>query len=446
MAINFAANLAEKVTENIPVTTKANANPGLDSDFADPSGEKMKALAWFGANDVRMITTNKPKIVDPTDVILKVTGSTVCGSDMHLFHGSIIEMQKGDILGHEFCGIIDSVGSAITKRKVGDKVVASFQTACGECYYCKRKMTSQCNKTNSSSVENAMYGHRTAGMFGYSHFTGGFAGGQAEYVRVPYGDVNLLVIPDGVPNEKALYLSDILCTSYHCVVDTGVKEGDIVGIWGMGAIGICCAKWAFLKGASRVIAIDRDWRLDFAKSKVPGLETINFDEDTDVPGKIMKMTSQDHPGLDCALECAAGEYAKNFVNKAMLATGLQTDTAEIVNECIKSVKNYGRVGITGVYAGLCNGFAIGAVMEKGVRLIGNGQCSVATYWEEILNDYLIPGKIDPLELFVTHRITTDDIAKCYTMMDKHQDGMVKVFVETKFSDPAYKASPSVKSL
>jgi len=364
MAANFAANMAEKLMDSIPVTTQANANPGLDENFADPSGEQMRALAWYGKNDVRMVTTNKPRVVDPTDIILKVTGSTVCGSDLHLYHGSIIEMQKGDILGHEFCGIVDSVGSAITKRKVGDRVVASFQTACGDCYYCKQKLSSQCNKTNSSAVENAMYGHRTAGMFGYSHFTGGFAGGQAEYVRVPYGDVNLLEIPKGMPDEKALYLSDILCTSYHCVVDTGVKEGDIVGIWGMGAIGIFCAKWAFLKGASRVIGIDKDWRLAYAKSKIPQLEVINFTEDTDVPAKIMSMTDPDHPGLDCALECAAGEYPKSILNKIEFATGLQTDTAEIVNECIKSVKNFGRVGVTGVYAGFCNHFNIGAVMGR----------------------------------------------------------------------------------
>lgn len=200
-------------------------------------------------------------------------------------------------------------------------------------------------------------------MSAYSiDLTGGFAGGQAEYVRVPYGDVNLLKIPDSIPDEKALYLSDILCTSYHCVVDTGVKKGDIVGIWGMGeslnchettfanesgAIGIFAAKWAFLKGASRVIGIDQDWRLDYAKSKIPQLETINFKVDTDVPSKIASMTDPDHPGLDIALECAAGEYAKSIMNKIELATGLQTDTAEIVNECIMSVKNFGSVGVTG---------------------------------------------------------------------------------------------------
>lgn len=192
--------------------------------------------------------------------------------------------------------------------------------------------------------------------------TGGFAGGQAEYVRVPFGDVNLLKIPDSVPDEKALYLSDVLVTSYHCVVDTGVKEGDIVGIWGMGkfsqhlrsamlivvgGIGILCAKWAFLKGASRVIAIDKDSRLDFAKSKIPGLETINYTVDTDVVKKIMEITDPDHPGLDCALECAAGEYPKSLINKLEFATGMQTDTAEIINECIMSVKNFGRVGVTG---------------------------------------------------------------------------------------------------
>ena len=273
----------------------------------------------------------------------------------HHTPGAVVELEKGDILGHEFCGKVDSVGSAITKWKPGDRVVASFQIACGDCYYCKKKQSSQCERTNSNTLENAMYGGRTAGMFGYSHFTGGFAGGQAEYARVPYGDVNLLKIPDDVPDEKALYLSDVLATSWNCVVDTGVSEGDVVAVWGAGPIGQMAAHMSFMNGASRVIIIDGGigaWRLDHCKSKEPRFETIDFSKlpsGTTVTSKLKEMV--DGRGPDVALECVAGEYAKSWTHKLEIMTGAETDTSEIVNEMITSVRNYGRCGVTGVYVG-----------------------------------------------------------------------------------------------
>lgn len=214
--------------------------------------------------------------------------------------------------------------------------------------YCNKKLSSQCEKTNSNKIENGMYGGNTAGMFGYSHFTGGFAGGQAEYVRVPCGDVNLLKLPDDVPDEKGLYLSDVVATSWNCVVDTGVKEGDVVAIWGAGPIGQMCADFSFMNGASRVIMIDQNWRLDFVKSKYPKVETLDFSKDKNVVAKLKEMV---HNGPDVALECVAGEYPKSWTHTIELATGAETDTSEILNEMIESVRNYGRVGITGVYVG-----------------------------------------------------------------------------------------------
>jgi threonine dehydrogenase-like Zn-dependent dehydrogenase len=199
-------------------------------------------------------------------------------------------------------GIVEQVGPSVMKLKPGDRVVASFQIACGQCRFCKQNISSMCERTNNSSVQNSLFGNRTAGILGYSHFVGGYAGGQAEYVRQPLADVNLLKIPDGVTDEQALYLSDVLPTSYNCVVDTGVQEGDIVGIWGMGPIGLFAAKWAFLKGASRVIGIDGNWRLEYAKSQLPKIETINFKE-VNVKSKIDEIVPG---GLDVALECAAG--------------------------------------------------------------------------------------------------------------------------------------------
>ena len=265
-------------------------------------------------------------------------------------------MQKGDILGHEFCGTVDSVGDAVTNLKPGQRVVASFQIACGECRFCKRKLSSQCERTNSNTIERGMYGGNTAGMFGYSHFTGGFAGGQAEKVRVPLGDVNLLPIPDDVPDEQALYLSDVLCTSWPCVVDTGVREGDIVGIWGAGPIGQMCAEFALYHGAKKVILIDGGqgaWRLEYVKSKLEAdkIDTIDFTASPNgqnVVGRIKELVPE---GLDVALECVAGEYPKGWAQYFELLLGAQTDSSEIVNEMIMSCRSFGRCGITGVYAG-----------------------------------------------------------------------------------------------
>jgi threonine dehydrogenase-like Zn-dependent dehydrogenase len=266
----------------------------------------------------------------------------------------IIELEKGDILGHEFCGVVDSVGPGVKNIKKGERVVASFQIACGDCMYCKQKLSSHCERTNATTIGNAMYGGRTGGIFGYSHFTGGFAGGQAEYVRVPYGDNNLLKLPDDVPDEKGLYLSDVLGTAWNCVVDTGVKEGDVVAIWGAGPIGQMAAEMSFTNGAKRVIVIDggaSSWRLDLLKSKYPKVETINYAELPRGMSVTSRLKEMEHGGPDVALECAGGEYAKGWAHYFELILGAETDTSEILNEMITSVKNYGRCGITGDYVG-----------------------------------------------------------------------------------------------
>lgn len=365
MAVSQLAAKAEQAIGHgdNAVTAQDITNPARDRNAYGDTSETMKALAWMGKNKVEVVDCPKPKVVEDRDVILKVTGSTVCGSDLHLLHGSVVELEKGDILGHEFCGVVDEVGSGVTKWKKGDRVVASFQIACGECMYCQKKISSQCLKTNSNTIENYMYGGRTAGMFGYSHFTGGFAGGQAEYARVPYGDVNLLKLPDDVPDEKGLYLSDVISTSWNCVVDTGVKEGDVVAIWGAGPIGQMCADFAFLNGASRVIVIDNNWRLDWIKERYPKVETLDFSQVKGAKGVQTKLNEMvDGVGPHVALECVAGEAAKGMAHKLELAAGLETDTSEILNEMIESVRNYGRVGITGVYVGYTNHFNIGKLL------------------------------------------------------------------------------------
>ncbi|MCJ1465824.1 hypothetical protein MMC07_004443 [Pseudocyphellaria aurata] len=447
MALSQASNVLEKVLGHgdNAVTEQDVTNPSRNPEkYGDSSGETMRALAWMGKNKVEVVEAPKPRVFEDRDVILRVTGSTICGSDLHLYHGAIVELQKGDILGHEFCGRVDSMGPAVKNLKQGDRVVASFQIACGECMYCKKKLSSQCERTNANSIENVMYGGRTAGMFGYSHLTGGFAGGQAEYVRVPNGDVNLLKLPDDVPDEKGLYLSDVLATSWNCVVDTGVKEGDVVAIWGAGPIGQMCAEMSFTNGAKRVIIIDGGpaaWRLDFVRSKLPKVETLNF---TDLPrGTTVtsRLKEMEHGGPDVALECVAGEYPKGWAHYFELLLGFETDTSEIVNEMITSVKSFGRCGVTGVYAGFTNHFNIGSLMERGIRLIGNGQAPVHLYWESLLQ-MIREGKTDPLAM-VTHRVRVEEMDEVYRIFDARADNMQKVFVETKFSDKRAEGTPEL---
>ncbi|KIJ68359.1 hypothetical protein HYDPIDRAFT_124768 [Hydnomerulius pinastri MD-312] len=426
-----AANTAQAQMGDYPTTVKPQYKHRED-------GSTMKALAWFSTTDVRVVDAPIPDITEPDDVIVQVTGTTICGSDLHLYHGEIMALQKGDILGHEFMGKVDRVGPNVKDLKIGQRVVASFQIACGKCKFCKQKLSSFCDNTNSSSLQNYMYGTRDAGFFGYSHFTGGFPGGQAEYVRVPLGRVNLLPIPDDIPDEKAIYISDVLPTSYHCVVDTGVEEGDTVGVWGLGPIGQCVARWAKIKGASRVVCIDKiPERLALAKKA--GFEVIDFSKEKDVAKKVHELVPG---GLDVALDCGTFHEPKTLLHKGMKMLMLETDVPETVNEMIVSVRKMGRCGLIAAYAGFTNGFNIGALMEKGVRLIGNGQAPVHKYWEEILNEYIKTGKFDPT-FMITHRVPIDDMAKLYGAFDKRVAGVEKVFVETQFSSPPCEGAPKV---
>ncbi|KAI0197919.1 GroES-like protein [Astrocystis sublimbata] len=443
-----AASAAEKLVghDDSAVTAQDVANYPRRAD-----GETMKALCWMGKNSVEVRDVPRPSIREPGDVILRVTGSTVCGSDLHLLHGSIVQLNKGDILGHEFCGIVDEVGSAVSKVQRGKRYVASFQIACGDCFFCKQKLSSQCEKTNANTTERAMYGGQTAGMFGYSHFTGGFAGGQAEYVRVPLGDVNLLEIPEDVPDEKALYLSDVLATSYNAVHDTAVYPGDQVAVFGAGPIGQMAGVFAAKAGATKIIFVDTEPRLAFVKEHWPKehagkveLELVDFK--TFAFGVTTKKTVVHRlkelcggRGPDVAIECVAGEYAKGWMHWFEMMVGAETDTSEIINEMIEGVRSFGRCGVTGVYVGYTNHFNIGSLMERGIRLIGNGQAPVHKYWEDLLQQ-IQSGDLDPLQM-VSHRVRIEDIDKVYYKFEKKEESMQKVFVETKFSLPACEGCP-----
>ncbi|KAL1655477.1 hypothetical protein SLS61_001941 [Didymella pomorum] len=420
---NFAAKQAEAALghdDRNLVTQTDISNPDRDGGkYADPSGEKMLALTWMGKNDVRVQTVSKPRIVENHDVLVRVTGSTVCGSDVHLLHGVIVQTEKGDILGHEFCGIVEAVGSAVQERKVGDRVVNSFCVSCGNCRFCKQKLTTMCDKTNANKVQEMLYGEKLGGIFGYSHFVGGYAGGQAD-----------------VPFEKGLYLSDVLPTSYHSVTYTGVKEGDTVAIWGLGPIGFMACAWAFSKGAKRVFGIDNNWRTDFAKQKIPGLETINYEAlgNQTIPAKLHELVPG---GLDVCIEASGGEYAKSWTHKLELMSGMEQDTSEMINEAIYSTRKFGRVGIISDYVGFTNHFNVGALMERGITLVG---CD----WDELL-EKVESGEVDPT-IMVTHRLSIEDIAKAYYMQEQRKGGLLKCFVQTRFSEPRAEGTPELKKL
>jgi len=403
-------------------------------------GSTMKALCWEGKDKVELKDMPRPAITDPGDAIIRVTGTTVCGSDLHLFHGEIPNLVKHEILGHESCGIVDEVGPDCHLKR-GQRVVVSFQIACGQCEYCKKGLSTACDFTNKSSLMEKLWGHKLSGIFGYSHLTGGYAGGQAEYLRIPIADVNCLPLPDDVPDEKGLYLSDIIPTSYHACVDCGIQAGDIIGVWGLGPIGLFCVEWAFIMGASKVVAID--WvpeRLEMARRL--GADTINFTEEDPV-----KLILEKYGGLDRAIDCAGFRYAKSLLHKVERAVGLETDTSENLNEMIQAVKKFGTISIIADYAGYTNHFLIGAVMEKGIRLIGAGQAPIQKYWQDILNNYLRTGKLDhALSIIVTHRFRLEDIDLLYKRFDTKEQGIVKTFIQTRFSAPPALGTPQLSKL
>ncbi|CAG8958500.1 hypothetical protein HYFRA_00009814 [Hymenoscyphus fraxineus] len=427
-----AANQAQKAMGDRPTTTTNTPNMR--------EGETQLTLQWYGNRDVRVIEAPVPAITEPTDVICKVTATTVCGSDLHLYNKEIMQLQRGDILGHEWMGVVDEVGSEIKNVKKGDRVVASFQIACGTCKFCQEGLSSMCDKTNSSSVQEKLYGKPFAGLFGYSHFAGGFAGGQAEYVRCPFGDVNLLKIPDSVPDEKALYLSDIVPTSYHAVQCADVEKGKSVAIWGAGPIGLLAAKWCMLAGARRVIVIDKvKERLALAQDTI-GTDIINFEEEKDVVAAIYKLEPE---GVDCGIDAAAFRYTKGILHTVQRAVGLETDSSEIVNEALRAVRKFGSICLVADYAALTNQFLIGALMEKGITLRGAGQAPVQKYWKDLLKK-IESGEFDPT-IILSHRFHIDEFRELYEAFDKKEDGIMKTFVQTRFSGPRASGTPALSS-
>jgi len=366
LIMNAVSNLVDKVMGKKQLVTPMKPK-------TDPN-KKMHAVVWNGTGEVEYVQVPKPIITDSTDIILRVAATTVCGSDLHMYSGNIPTMHKGDILGHEAFGIVEDIGSEIQNIKVGDRVVVAFNIACGKCEFCQRQEYSVCKTTNPSNLEEYMYGHRTCAIFGYSHLTGGVPGAQAEYLRVPFADFNCLHLPDTVSDEIGALLADVIPTALFGVDRGNVKPGSTVVIWGLGPIGLMAAKWSQIRGASRVIGIDcvQD-RFDVAH-KALGIETINYKE-VNVVKRLYELFPD---GVDVGIECAGFEYAKTWKHKIEMAVGIETDTADILTEIIKSVRGFGTVSILGVYAGTTNHFPIGALMEKGLT-VRSGQSPTQKY-------------------------------------------------------------------
>jgi len=399
----------------------------MSNDIQPPSkakydeSRKMNACQYNGKDSVKVGQVPVPMITDPTDVIVKVRAATICGSDLHIFHGKIPQTLKGDILGHEGMGVVEEVGPAITKLKKGDRVVVSSVIGCGQCEFCKRKEWSLCNTTNNSKVEVALYGHHTAGLFGYSHTLGGFDGSQAEYVRVPYGDINLFPVPAELSDKQALVAADFAATGYHGTELAKVGPGDNVVVFGCGPVGLTAQMWSKYRGANHVLAIDVDqYRLDFAKKHF-GVDIINSNEEN-----LLEAVKKRFPvGADKVIDCVGFNYPDNWIHKLEKFLRIESDAPNIANAAIEMCKKNGIVTLIGDYVGYTNHFNIGAMMEKHLTING-GQLWPHNYYQ-IIFDAIKSGKVDPTVCF-THTYPLSKIDEAYKLFEKHEDHCIKVFV------------------
>jgi threonine dehydrogenase-like Zn-dependent dehydrogenase len=384
----------------------------------------MKALCWYGTEDVRVETVPDPKILQPRDALLKISLSAICGSDLHLFNGYIPTMRRGDILGHEFMGEILEVGREVRNLKKGDRVVVPFTICCGNCFFCQKGLWSLCDNSNpNAALADRMYGFSGAGLFGYSHMYGGFAGGQAQYVRVPFADVGPFPVPESVRDDQVLFLSDIFPTGYMAAENCGIEPGDTVAVWGCGPVGQFAIRSAYLQGAERVIAIDnRPERLDMAHEGKA--ETLHF-ESGDTVEMLKAMTGGRGPDscIDAVGMEAHGCAIDNLYDRARQAVRLESDRPHVLRQAIQACRKGGTVSVPGVYGGLIDKFPIGAAFAKGLT-IKMGQTHVRRYMQRLL-EHVLRGEIDP-SFVITHRTNLDGAPAAYDTFRTHHDGCIKV--------------------
>jgi len=385
----------------------------------------MKANCWFDTHDIRVEEVPDPSIVNPRDAIVRITSAAICGSDLHLYNGYVPTMKKGDILGHEFMGEVVEVGSGVKDLRVGDRVVVPFPISCGNCFFCKKQLFSLCENSNPNAwMAEKMWGHSPAGIYGYSHMLGGYPGGQAEYVRVPFADVNPIKIPAGIPDDQVLFLGDILPTGYMAAENCDIEPGDTVAVWGCGPVGQFAIKSAFLLGADRVIGIDRfPERLGMAQKR-SGAETINYEE-VDVYETLDEMTGG--LGPDACIDAVGMEaHAPGLVgayDRVKQAAMLETDRPHALRQAIMACRNGGTVSVAGVYGGFIDKVPFGSLMNRSLTL-RSGQTHVQRYMRPLL-ERIQKNEIDP-SFIITHHMALDDAPEGYDMFLKKEDACVKV--------------------
>jgi threonine dehydrogenase-like Zn-dependent dehydrogenase len=386
----------------------------------------MKATCWMDKQSVEVIDVPDPEILNERDAIVRITSTAICGSDLHLYNGFIPTMKKGDVLGHEFMGEIMDVGRGVKNLRVGDRVVVPFTIACGNCWACKQGSTSLCENSNpSATAAEKLWGHAASGAFGYSHLTGGFAGGQAEFARVPFADFGPLKIENGFTDEQVLFLSDIFPTGYMGADLCDIKPGQVIAVWGCGPVGLLAMKSAFLLGAERVIGIDRfEYRLQMARDI--GVETINYEEVEDGPLETLNQMTGGR-GPDACIDAVGLEahspglqYAYDRTKQALK---LESDRPIALREAIMACRNGGIVSVLGVYGGMIDKFPMGVVMNRGLT-IRSAQTPVHRYMRPLL-DLIENGKIDP-SFVITHRMPLADAAKGYKIFLEKEDNCEKV--------------------
>jgi threonine dehydrogenase-like Zn-dependent dehydrogenase len=380
----------------------------------------MKAVCWRGKHDVRVEEVEEPRILNPRDAVVRVTLTGICGSDLHLYDGCVPSMKRGDILGHEFMGEVVAIGPAVENLAKGDRVVVPFTIACGGCFFCQHGLSSSCDNSNPDpAMAEKLYGFPGSGLFGYSHLMGGYAGGQAEYARVPFADVGPVKVPANLSDEQVLFLSDIFPTGYMAAENCEIERGDTIAIWGCGPVGQFAIKSAFLLGASRVIAIDDD-PVRLRKAEALGAETIDFGAE-DVHEILLTLTGSQGP--DACIDAVGMEAHGALYDRAKTAVGLATDRARVLRQAIRACRKGGHVSIPGVYGGLLDEVPLGAAFAKGLTF-KMGQTHMQRYLRPLL-ERVEHGEIDPA-FVVTHRVPLEDAADAYALFHDHADGCMKV--------------------
>ena len=390
----------------------------------------MKAVCWHGAKDVRVETVPDPKILNPRDAIVKITSTAICGSDLHIYDGFIPSMISGDILGHEFMGEIVELGSGIQNKhlKVGDRVVVPFTISCGNCFFCNRDLWSLCDNSNPNVyAAEKVAGYSPAGLFGYSHLFGGYAGGQAEYARVPFADTGLFKVPDHLTDDQVLFLTDIFPTGYMAAENCNIKPGDIVAVWGCGPVGLFAIKSAVLMGAERVYAIDRfPERLELAK-KAGATEVLNYEE-IEVGEALKELTGGRGPDacIDAVGMEAHGTDVMAAYDRVKQAVRLETDRPTVLRQVILACRKGGVVSLPGVYGGILDKIPMGAAFNKGLTF-KMGQTHVHKYLKPLI-EHIQNGDVDP-SFIITHHMPLEEAPHGYEIFKKKKDNCVKVVLK-----------------